>query len=278
MLQVLTIETPEEQTALSRMLSPIHMNSLKVIEYKKKGITVRNIRYINRNGRINWKRIKRHTRNGQGPVLYSSKETIPDGFGFDIFEPENFRMRLCINMCIEVLNLIGDIPKTLKIGLYDPLGEHADMAEYLLNFTDNIWVVTDNTLLYSEQSRRILWETGAVLRVCRSISALSCCGLIISLCKIPRRFTPMNNAVILTSGVCTEDFPCRIYNRYYFCLPEEFEGVCPAGLDTECFAGALYSLLGYHGLGSLVPYMATGSADAQTCASLSSYFCECFGT
>lgn len=277
MLQILIIDSKEKYLSKKRRFSFFSINRLRVSQFCEHNIPVKLIHYTSPRDTVNWRRIYRCL-DQKSVLLYSCSTPLPNEFRTMVFEPSDFRLRMCINMFIEVLSLMEKVPSNLSIGIYDPLGEYTDVAEYLLRFSDKVLAVTFNKDIYSREARRILWETGAVLRVSKNVSALSECGFILALRPFSEYFTPMTKAVVLTIGDNARGLACRVYNKYDFRLPEEFLSFCPEGIEKDYPIGVLYSLYGFHSLGSLVPYMATGVSDVQTCTSLRSYFYEFFGT
>ncbi len=278
MLTVLSIDKREPKGRMKGILRKLPINSMRVTQQTQQGITLNLIEYISRNGSVDWRKICRAAKEGRVNLVYGGKEEIPADCGIVPFVPATLRQRLCGNMVLEILELMKEMPPNFKIGMYDPWGDFCDLAEHILGFTSNFVVVTKNVGLYTEQAGRLLCETGAVLCVSRNMCTLSDCGLIVSPDRIDEKFTPMTKAVLLTSREPCVPLACRVYGRYSFRLPQEFEALRPEGIDTELFGGALYSLCSVYSLGSVVPFVCVGNGDTQTTLSLRKYFSECFGT
>lgn len=277
MLTTLTIDNKIYRGRWGKFLSAVSCNTLKV-HTNRDNVEIRHLEYINRRGKVNWKRISRKAQQGRGQLLYSGSLSVPEGFGIKVFEPLELRQRLCGNMALAVLEMMSSVPKSLRIGLYDPEGEYTDLPEHLLKYTDNLIVVTKNYSVYREQAERLLTETGAVLCVSPHASLLSSCGLIVSPSVIDIAFTPQTSAVILSGVKPSVSLACRVYYKYSFSLDNRLSAMKPQGLDTEVFAGGLYSLCRFYGLGSVVPLVCSGECDTQTTLSLRRYLTECFGT
>ncbi len=278
MLTVLSIDKREPKGRMGAILKKLPINSLKISERTGQGITLNHIEYISRNGRIDWSRICRAAKEGRVNLVCGGCEEIPPDCGIVPFVPAALRQRLCGNMALEILELMKEMPPKLRIGLYDPWGDFCDLAEHILRFTSDFVVITKNVGLYTEQAGRLLCETGAVLSISRNICTLSGCGLIISPDRIDEKFTPMSKAVLLTSREPCVPLACRVYSRYSFRLPVEYEALRPEDTDTELFGGALYSLCSVYSLGSVVPFVCISHADTQTTLSLRKYLSECFST
>ena len=278
MFTVLTVEDRRKNGAFANIRDVLAVNTLKQRLVRNEGVQIRYLDLVCRSRKINWHRVGRiAVKTGEG-VVYSSKIPVGEGAGFVPFEPYEFRQRLCSNMAIEVLSIMGEVPSRLRIGIYDPAGDFTDLAPFLLRYTDNLCVVTENFRIYSDLSKSIINETGAVLRVNRRVSALSSCGFIISPGVIRERFTPLSKAVVLTSCKPMVYLPCSVYSRYSLRLPKEFQSLCPDGVDSEVFCGALYSFCRIYRLGSIVPFVCMNSENSQTTLSLRKYLCEQFGT
>lgn len=278
MLTVLSVDKRELTGRLKKILRKLPINSMRVTRDTQQGITLNHIEYISRNGRVDWRKICRAAKEGRVNLVYSGREEVPPDCGIVPFVPAMLRQRLCGNMVLEILELMKEMPRKFKIGLYDPWGDFCDLAEHILRFTSNFVVVAKNVGLYTEQAGRLLCETGAVLCVSRNICSLSDCGLIVSPDRIDEKFTPMTKAVLLTSREPCVPLACRVYCRYSLRLPQEFDALRPESVDAELFGGALYSLCSVYSLGSVVPFVCVGCGDTQTTLSLRKYFSECFGT
>ena len=275
MFTVLTVEDRRKAAGIGKVLSSLSGNSL-YLSRGEQGISY--LRLVRRCEKINWRRIGRAANKIGGKVVYTGGASVGEDAGFVPFEPYDLRQRLCSNMAIELLSIMEDVPRRLRVGIYDPAGDFTDLPGFLLRYTDNLCVVTKNCGIYSTLAQTIIDETGAVLRVSRSVSALSDCGLIISPVVIRERFTPLSSAVVLTSCKPKIYLPCSVYYRYSLRLPKEAARLCPEDVDSEVFGGALYSLCGIYSLGSIVPFVCMNGENSQTTLSLRKFLREQFGT
>ncbi|MBQ8000429.1 MAG: hypothetical protein IJ298_04340 [Ruminococcus sp.] len=277
MLTVLTIDDRTYGGDLLSALARTLPDRLRVHNLSTP-VPVRHLEYIHRRGSINWRRISKAAGDYTGQLLYSGSIPVPQDAGITLFEPLELRQRLCGNMALSVLEMMQEVPKSLRIGLYDPKGEYSDLPEHLLKFTDNLIVVTKNYSVYREQAERLLSEYGAVLCVSPHTALLSTCGFIVSPCCVDKGFTPLSQAVVISGAKPALPLACRVYYRYSFQLEPAFERLKPEGTDTEVFAAGLYSLCGVYSLGSVVPLVCSGDTDTQTTLSLRRYLIDCFGT
>ena len=278
MFTVLRIDERQNEGLFCKILRRLPINSLRLSHSGSGDIRISYLDYVSRNGRVNFKRLERTLRRIGTPVVYSSKREIPANVSIKPFVPLELRQRLCSNMAIEVLSIMKDVPKNLRVGIYDPSGDFADLAPFILKYTDNLCVFTRNLKLYGGVSENLLHEMGALLRFSRNVSSLSDCSFIISPCTIKDRFTPKAQAVILTSAKPKVYLPCAVYYKYSFRLQKQWQVLCSEDVDSEVFGGALYSLCGVYQIGSVVPFVCANSENSHTTLSLKKYLEEQFGT
>lgn len=276
MFTVLNIEERFKKGLCGGIVKRLPVNSVKQRCVQNGDYTINYIDYVSRNGRVAWKRIERRLKKTGGEVVYCSSAELPEDSSIHPFVPFELRQRLCSNMTLEVLSIMKEVPKNLRVGVYDTTGDFADLVPFLLKYTDNVVVVTKNIAVYSDLSKSLLSSMGAVLRVHRSASALCTCGFIIAPCVIKDRFTPMSKAVVLTCDKPKVALACSVYYKYSFRLPKELDKLRAEEVDTEVFGGALYSLCGVYGVGSLVPFVCTNNENSQTTLSLKKYLEEQF--
>lgn len=276
MLNILTIEDRVRDTRWGRVFSHLSVDTIKsrVTEGK---VLVHHINYINRTGKVNWKKIEKVT-GTSAPVLYSGDIAPPEDIRINFFEDRELSKRLCGNMALSVLSMMDSVPKNLRIGLYDARGEYWDLAEAILRFTDNLIVVSKNFPLYRDVAERIMEESGAVLCVNPDVKCLSACMLIIAPDAVDFSFTPVTKAVVLSGARPKVPVSCQSFYGYTFSLDRDFSRLKPEGISTELFAAGLYSLCGFYELGSLVPLVCSGDSGAHTTLSLRRYLRECFST
>ena len=276
MLTVLTIEDRVKDTKWGRVRSHLSIDTIKSQTAEGK-VPVHHIKYINRTGRVNWKRIEKVTGHST-PVLYSGDSVPSENTCIKFFEGREHSKRLCGNMALAVLGMMDSVPKNLRIGLWDPRGEYWDLSEAFLRFTDNLIVVTKNLRFYREVAEQIMDESGAVLCVSSDVKSLCSCGLIISPDAVDFSFTPATGTVLLSGERPLVSVSCFAFYRYCFSLKGELAECKPRGISTELFAAGLYSLCGIYELGSLVPLVCSGDSRSHTTLSLRRYLRDCFGT
>lgn len=274
MFTVLSVDKRVYSGIFRGIIRKLPLNSLKVRRTEGEGYSFWSLDYLSRNGRINQKKISRMLNRIGKPVVYSGDEPMP----FDTFVPTELRGRLCSNMALEVLSVMDEVPRDMRIGIYDPLGDFTDLSELLLGVTDNLVVVTKNHCAYKEEAARLISETGAVLRISRNVYSFEKCHLIIAPTAIKEKFMPDPRTVILTCAEPQVPLCCRIYCKYSFRLQKEFDRLRKESTDTEIFGGALYSLCRIHQIGSLVPFLCSNRCDSQTTLSLRKYFEEQLNT
>ncbi len=180
------------------------------------------------------------------------------------------RARLCTNMALYALSKF-DTPERLTVGIYDPDAQCTDLVSFVLKYTGNVCIITDNEDVFYDELNTIAEETGACAVVTHHREQLSNCDLVIAPFEIEENLPVRNDAVILTNGRPKENIKGFVYFRYCFKMPNGFALLRPEGLSEEYFCSALYTLGSQYELGSIVPDLCRNDTEAQTVKSLCSY-------
>ncbi|MBQ4105120.1 MAG: hypothetical protein IJC86_01880 [Clostridia bacterium] len=278
MLTVLTVEEKISEKIPQRLRGFLCRNTLTAEVVFVWDTEVKLINYINRSGKVNWKKISRVAGEGRGNLIYCASELPDEKQGIGVFSADDFRGRLCANAGIEIIRRMPEVPRALRVGVYDPIGDASDLSEHLLRFTDNLVVVTKNVGFYSQQASRLLSDMGAVLCLSRNPSALSSCALVIAPSVISAPFTPMSKSVVLTCAPARVPLSCAVYSRYQVKLSPKLQQISDRGIESDVLSAGLYSLCGKYELGSAVPLRCISQGDAQSVDSLSKCLLERFRT
>lgn len=265
MLTFLSVEKPKKRAVF------FLRNKVYVEEKEVQGINARYIRYVQRAGKIRWDKIKKLCSDDSDRLLTEKALTLPKNLGLMRFESYALKERLCLNAAIEVLKLIKSKRHKLKVAVYDPEGLLVDSAEALLRFTDSITVVTGMTGFYSEEARRIMDESGAVLKVSKNLKALESAQLVVTPAVLRVMLPLSKQAVVLTVDKPLVLQKCRVYWDYELMLSDELESLIPKGIDKVYFASAIYALCHRFELGSEIPEGIAGEGVSHTSESLAKY-------
>jgi hypothetical protein len=196
--------------------------------------------------------------------------TFPNDSGYKRFYSPFFSARLCTNMALYALSKF-DTPERLTVGIYDPDAQCTDLVSFVLKYTGNVCIITDNEDVFYDELNTIAEETGACAVVTHHREQLSNCDLVIAPFEIEENLPVRNDAVILTNGRPKENIKGFVYFRYCFKMPNGFALLRPEGLSEEYFCSALYTLGSQYELGSIVPDLCRNDTEAQTVKSLCSY-------
>lgn len=265
MLTFLTVERAEKRSFLPRRN--------KIAEELKSagGIDVRHIRCIHRHGRLPYEKIARLCGSEAGRLLTLETLELPEETGLRRFYCDELRVRLSLNMGIEILKGLKELSDRVRVGVYDPQGRLADGIDGLLRFTESLTVVTRMTGIYGAEAERILNESGAVFNLSRRMKSLEKAKLVIAPEQLKAPLPLSGDAVILTTAPPAVSQGCAVFFKYFFNLSEELIKLLPQGFDAEYLASALYTLCGRYDLGSVVPQATKGSGEAHTLVSLTKY-------
>lgn len=242
-------------------------NRLRVKKVNVGDVSVKTVAYETRNGRVGMSRLKRACKGDFGNLIYVGDRPI-DSKSLGVFYPFEYYGRLCGNLGITCLQIMGKNGYPLRVGLYDPKGDFADYTELIATHSREAVVVTENTHVYRDESRRLLWEMGTPLSVCKKADSLKDCDLIIAPAPLKSPVALRRDSVLLTVSKPIFDTGAKVYYKYAVKLPEPYSELSEFTEDTALVAGGLYSLCRIHSLGSVVPLLCSGDSDTQTYLSL----------
>ncbi len=265
MLTFLSVENPERKRFFSLK------NKISLELKSAEGIDVKHVKYIHRRGKIRYDKIRKLCGEEAGRLLTKEDLDLPEGSDLRRFYCDELKVRLCLNMAIEVLKDLKAFSEKISVAIYDPDGKIADGAGALLRYTRSLTAVSRMTGMYSAEAERVMEECGAVLNVSRRMKSLAEAKLIIAPVKLQSLLPVEKSAVILTVAPPSVSQRCPVYYKYYFNLSEELIKLLPEGFDAEYLASALYTLCGRYDLGSTVPQAVKGEGTAHTLVSLSKY-------
>ena len=231
---------------------------------------VKQLTYICRRQKVNLNKIDRAIGNQRTRLLCCEEMIFPNDSGYKRFYSPLFSARLCTNMALFALSKF-DTPERLTVGIYDPDAQCTDLVSFVLKYTGNACIITDNEDVFYDELNTIAEETGACAVVTHHREQLSNCDLVIAPFEIEENLPVRNDAVILTNGRPKENIKGFVYFRYCFKMPNGFALLRPEGLSEEYFCSALYTLGSQYELGSIVPDLCRNDTEAQTVKSLCSY-------
>ena len=102
----------------------------------------------------------------------------------------------------------------LTVGIYDPDAQCTDLVSFVLKYTGNVCIITDNEDVFYDELNTIAEETGACAVVTHHREQLSNCDLVIAPFEIEENLPVRNDAVILTNGRPKENIKGFVYFRY----------------------------------------------------------------
>lgn len=179
MLTALHVVTKEHKNILSKLFSILLRDKIVIEVRKEDRICVKCITYTKRHKNINVKKLDKVVKAQRNRILCTEKEVIEElsPYGYKAFESKQLQRQLCTNTALVLLNGAND---SKKVGLVDPNASYTDYIKYLLKFTDDLTVVTQQSDVYIDVAHRLLEETGAPIRLSKSTRSLSDCDLIIA--------------------------------------------------------------------------------------------------
>ena len=272
MLTALTIKNITADKWYKKVINKLKGNSIDIQLNSARGVVLRHITYTIRNGKIDWGKLNHLIGNQRNHLLCSENIILPKELGFRRFDNIDFKTRLATNAAVYILSQADT--KNIRVGLYDPKGEHTELLSHLVKNTANLAVITDNSTAFEYEVRSVYEELGASVRLSDNRIHLMDCQLIIAPDKIKEALPLSSSAVVLTSyppSVCICGLVCY---SYYFRMPKGFDELKPQELTEEYFCGALYTKAGQYELGSIVPLVCGNQNSTQTCMSIREYLLD----
>ncbi|MBQ8538511.1 MAG: hypothetical protein IJ433_02550 [Ruminococcus sp.] len=266
MLTSLDIKTPEYNSRLKLWLSKLMFDSMKV-ELRCAGeIKLKHIEYINRSGKVNFKKIDKEVKAQRNRLLCNKNTTLPKNSGYKRFCSKEFEYRLCTNLAISILCRLKS--SNLNVGVLDVDASFTSLLKYLLKYTDSVVVVSGETDIYKEVGEQLLNELGAPIRISKSLRSLENCDLIIAPKGLPSNAVIKTDSVVLTTKKPQKHFDSTVVYDYRIELEEPLSKLCPECLSQVYFASALYTMCHLYKLGSSVPTLCITENKVHTPSSL----------
>ncbi len=266
MLTSLDIKTPQYKSKIMKALSKLMFDTMRIVESSASGVTVKHIEYINRSGRVNFKKIDKEVKAQRNRLLCSQKLQLPEKSGYRRFCSKEYEYRLCTNLAIALLCSVDK--KNLNVALVDFDASFTMLPKYLLKYTDSVVVVTNETDVYKEVCDNILDDIGAPIRLSKSMQSIYGCDLVVAPKGVSGFTQFTENSVVLTTEKSVCDTQATIVYSYQIELDEKFSGLCPECLSQTYFASALYSMCHKYELGEVVPHLCVSDNKVHTPLSL----------
>lgn len=222
---------------------------------------VRHIKYTNRTGKLNQRRVTRRISKSGDRIICGEDVKYYDE---KLITAAHYRSLMCVNAALGVLCGMSRVPKKLKVGIYDPSAQYVEICESFLEHTDNLVVVSMQGDIYTSECKRLLWERGAVLSVSKKINSLSDCDIIVAPSGVDRAFKVNPRAVVFTNTCPFAQLMCRVFYRYEITLPQMFSPLCDVGVESDILAAGLFTHYKIYSLGGLVPHSFLAKWDHGT--------------
>ncbi|MBQ6153867.1 MAG: hypothetical protein IJJ15_08985 [Ruminococcus sp.] len=248
---------------------PFRTNKIRVEHLYCDRAAIKCVTYEKYRKEVNWGVLDRFIKAQRNHLLCREDLILPEE-GYRRFESFELSGRMAENAALYALEHAER--KDLYVAVLDDLGESVGLSRWLLDYSDRVTVITENTSLYLDEASLLLEEKGAVLRVTRSHAPLYDADLIISRAKITDPIEVKVDAVIFTSQKPSVELPCRVIYEYFFDLPEKFENIRPAFLEPMYFASALYTMANTYELGAELFRYCRDCSSVHTRSSVKDFF------
>lgn len=168
------------------------------------------------------------------------------GGGMKAFSAEVFPEVLLFNGAVKHLTSLGFDPVGQTVTLFDSRGIFAPRVDTLVRLFSCVRVVTGCQETYEKAAEEIMAKYGASLIVTDAPGELSGGSVVISSQGVPVTFSGT-----LYTDSQTELLSGKVLRGRGVTLPQEYDSLCPQGIDKEAFAAALYEKCGVEVLSEL---------------------------
>lgn len=266
MLTSLYISKPQYNSKITALFSRLIPDSVHVELREADGVKLKCVVYTNRGCKVNFDKIDKIVGAQRNRLLCSGDTPLPKEKGYRRFLSSQFRQRLCTNLGISLLSGLENTK--LKVGLIDEDASFTPLVKYLLKYTDNLVVASNQGEVYSEVSKNLLNEIGAPIRLTRSVNSLYDCDLVIAPNRVPVGVSFKDSAVLLTTEKPSGYICSTVIYDYGVELSEKLLKIKPEGISDTYFASALYTLAHMYKLGAKVPSLCISENKVHTLSSL----------
>ena len=186
------------------------------------------------------------------------------------FSSSEFAQAMMLSFIRELLSRTDCSLQKLRLAYCDPIGEYPDTAEALLEYCQELTVVTNMPRFYETVSERILRESGGTLIVSNTVDALRDCDIVIC-SEAPDIHFPLSpDAIVFSAKKPLVSLSNTVIYDYRTAVPYKYQRLRPDYIDEFSFLSALYSIEGVSSLARLVPSAAADGEDIYTAERLAS--------
>lgn len=168
------------------------------------------------------------------------------GGGMKAFSAEVFPELLLFNGAVKHLTSLDFDPVGQTVTLFDSRGIFARRVDSLVRLFSCVRVVTGCQEIYEKAAEKIMAKYGASLIVTDTPGELPGGSVVISSQRVPVTFSGT-----LYTDSQTELLSGRVLRGGGITLPQEYDSLCPQGIDKVDFAAALYEKCGVEALAEL---------------------------
>ena len=266
MLTALNITTPYSKSKFNKFLGIFRHNKIKVEHLYCDSAALKNITYIQNKKRINWNTIDKFVKSQRNHLLCSEELCLPKEIGYKRFVSNELNERMCTNAAIYLLEKLNNT--NVKVAVIDKSSAYIELANYLIDFTDTLYIYTESVENYLSEADHILYEKGAAIHITRDEKAITDFDLYIAPECLQKKINCSENALILSAQEPKVSQKAKTVYKYFFDLPPKYDLIKPKYLDDMYFAGALYSMCRAYELGSYTFKFCTSDESVHTRASL----------
>ena len=240
---------------------------------KKNHISVLQMNYTAMRGRIRYRKLFPYMA-GTKKVVLCDKDTDLSDSGVKRFENNDFCLTMITSFLRNMFSGNEHIVSGIKSAYYDPMGEHPETAEQLLDIFPDLTVVTDMPKYYEVFADNLLNEKGLVLTVSNDPEQLAQRDIAVTSCAIDRTMPLPSRCLVFSPQKPLISTKYTVLWDYSVKVPYKYLALLPDGIEDMYFLSALYTLAGVRSLARLIPASASDGNEIFTSERLIKSLCS----
>lgn len=197
-----------------------------------------------------WEKVIRLVGEEENRLLCDDRILLPETL--KRFVPQRYGSILAQKFLLEVLRTAQIPPGRIKLALYDPCAQYTPIAEQLMAYSSQLYVVTENLVAYRAVEEKLMDQYGGVVLFADCLNSLDC-SVILSPGRLLCPLYGKSGSFLFTGIAPAQSVDCMVFDQYHVTLPPAERARCPAGLNSDYFAAALYEFCNRHDFRRLTP-------------------------
>lgn len=246
MFAVFTVRQPSRKPLLKKWWSNIFGVALRYELTELGKVKYVTIAWEEQKRPISWKSVA-SLAGGEAKSLVLPKEIeLPENAPVERFDSMPFVKSIMQGSLLDVIERAKLYEKGVKIGLYDPRGEHAEFLQLLLPVAYGVKVLTENPGSFDRIRQSELVK--ADLEFTPDAGELGDCPVIVAPDALRGELPLDDRQIVFSFERASSDCRCLVIDDCEIGISRDLAALCPEGIDPNDFLAALYEKCGIHNL------------------------------